>query len=215
MCIFRNIFILVFVCFILIACKGQIQNKQGKVVNVNPIQTTSKIKHGVYSDDTSKICKCPAQYELKDSSELIHIKEQFYKNKDGHLYEITSAFIESGNPNNSPQFRDYFNGYFSQEVDALTFEPLEGWYAKDKNYVYYYRPLSGGTQISKIDKADTKTFKLLTGHYKYAMDKNFYYDETQFIKGFVPNITKQKLDNKKRIIEMTCNNKNYRFEIME
>ncbi|MEI9956710.1 MAG: DKNYY domain-containing protein [Ferruginibacter sp.] len=53
----------------------------------------------------------------------------------------------------------YFNGYFSQEVDPLTFEPLDGWYAKDKNYVYYYRPVSGGMQISKIDTADSKTFK--------------------------------------------------------
>jgi hypothetical protein len=211
----ENFFYFGLLCFLLTACKGLTPNKQETFSNIDTTQSTRKIKHCVYSDDTSEICKCPAQYELKDSSNLIHIKDQFYKNKDGHLYEKTSAFIESGNPNNSPQFKDYFNGHFSQEVDALSFEPLDGWYAKDKNFVYYYRPVSGGMQISKIDTADTKTFKLLAGHYKYATDKKFFYNELDIIKGFIPNKTNLKIDNKGRVIEMICNKKKYKFEIVE
>ncbi len=152
-----------------------------------------------------------AQLELKDSSLLTHIKGQFYKSKPGQLFERT--FGQKEIDGHLTDF-EYFNGYISQEVDPLTFEPLDGWYAKDKNYVYYYRPVSGGMQFSKIDTADSKTFKLLAGHYKYAVDKNFFYDELEIIEGFVPNKTNLKFDNKGRAIEMTCNKKIYKFELV-
>jgi hypothetical protein len=213
-----EIFTVALLTFLLTACisktdKTKEESKQTttqqKVINVAPISF-----HSVYSSDTSKNCKCPLQFDLNYSSNLTHIKDQFYKSATGHLYEKTTAQKESDKPGEL-KWVDYFNGYFSQEVDPLTFETLDGWYAKDKNFVYYYRPVSGGMQISKIDTADTKTFKLLAGHYKYAMDKNFFYDEPQIIEGFIPSKTNLKTDNKGRIIEMTCNNKTYKFEIVK
>ena len=199
--------------FLLEACNGKTQNKQQPATQKENISQTTISYHSVYSDDTSKNCKCLIQFDLNDSSKLIHIKDQFYKSATGHLYEKTwSQQLLKGQDTLSWVL--YFNGYFSQEVDPLTFEPLDGWYAKDKNYVYYYRPLSGGMQISKIDTADTKTFKLLAGHYKYAMDKNFFYDEPQIINGFTPSKTILKLDNKGRVSEMTSNNKTYKFELV-
>ena len=200
--------------FLLTACNQTTQNKQEQTTalkeNINP---TTIFYHCVYSDDTSKNCKCPIQFDLNDSSKLTHIKDQFYKSTTGHLYEKTWS-QQQLKGQDTLSWVLYFNGYISQEVDPLTFEPLEGWYAKDKNYVYYYRPVSGGMQLSKIDTADTKTFKLLAGHYKYAMDKKFFYDEPEIIEGFAPSKTNLKLDNKGRVIEMTYNNKTYKFELV-
>lgn len=207
----KTIFYFGLICFVLTACYEQTQNKEQKSVVTDTAQITTIIKHCVYSDDTSKLCKCTIEFELKDSLELTHIKDQFYKSKTGHLYERT---IEMKEVNGHLTDNEYFTGYFSQEVDPLSFKPLDGWYAKDKNYVYYYRPVSGGMQISKIDTADTETFNLLAGHYKYAMDKNFFYDEPTIIEGFIPNKTKLKLDNKGRVFEMTDGNKIFRFELV-
>jgi hypothetical protein len=210
----KNLFYFGLTCLVFTDCNEQTQKKQQKSSAVDTTQLKTSIKHCVYSNDTSQLCKCPAEYAVKDSFKLTHIKDQFYRSKEGHLYEKTIATKEV---QGHDTFVDvtYFNGQFSQEVDPLTFQPLDGWYAKDTNCVYYYRPVSGGMQISKIDTADTKTFKLLVGHYKYAMDKNFFYDEPQIIKGFVPSKTNLKLDNKGRVTEMICNNKTYKFEIVE
>ncbi len=155
---------------------------------------------------------CPAQFDLKDSLMLKHVKNQFYRSSTGHLYERTKAQKE--NPKKIT-FVEYFNGYFSQEVDPYTFKELDGWYAKDKNFVYYYRPTSGGMQILKLQKADVKTFKILAGHYKYASDKNYFYDETDIIEGFKPIKTTFKYDKKKRVKEMTSGNKKYSFETVD
>jgi hypothetical protein len=202
------------VTLVLRACSGKKQHKQQQSPTDTAAITQAQISyHSAYSDDSSKNCKCPIQFGLKDSSKLMHVKDQFYKSATGHLYEKTWS-------NRQLQGQDtlssvlYFNGYISQEVDPLTFGPLAGWYAKDKSYVYYYRPASGGMQLSKIDKADTKTFRLLEGHYKYGMDKNFFYDESQIIAGFITGKTNLKSDNKGRVIEMTCNNKTYGFELV-
>lgn len=191
--------------FVLTACQQPISQKENSTKTVG-------ILHGVYSDGTSKKCKCPIEFELNDSSKLTHIKDLFYKSETGHLYEKTSALRQLKGEDTLSSVL-YFNGYLSQEIDPLTFEPLDGWYAKDKNYVYYNRPVSGGMWISKIDMADAGTFKLLPGHYKYAMDKNYYYNETRIIEGFLPAGTKQKTDSKGRICEITCNNKKYNFEL--
>lgn len=67
-------------------------------------------------------------------------------------------------------------------------------------------------QIIKIVSADTKTFQLLAGHYKYAQDKNFFYEDADIIEGFIPGKTILKFDNKKRVIQMTCNKKKYKLE---
>ncbi|MBB6372475.1 DKNYY domain-containing protein [Chryseobacterium shigense] len=159
----------------------------------------------------SDSCNCSAEFESKDSIKLVHIKNQFYKSKTGHLYEKTEAQREI---NGHLKEIEYFNGSFSQDVDPLTFEPLDGWYAKDKNYIYYYRPVSGGMQISKLDKADNKTFKILPGQYKYGADKNYFYDGTEIIDDFVPNKTNFKLNSKGQIFEMECNQRKYKFELV-
>lgn len=208
------IFLFEIIFFFLTACNGLTQTEQQALSDSDTAPFMPPFKHCVYADDTSELCRCPAEYELKDSIQLTHIKDQFYKGKTGHLYEKTMATKEVQGQDTLVDVT-YFNGHFAQEVDPLTFEPLDGWYAKDKNYVYYYRPVSGGMHISKIDAADSKTFKLLSGHYKYAMDKNNFYDEPQIIKGFSPKKTNLKLDNKGSVIAMTCNNKTYEFEIVE
>lgn len=206
-----EIFVTVLLLVVLTDCKSPNNIKKETTTNLNIINQKPISNHCIYSSDTSKNCKCPAQFELKDSLQLTHIKGQFYKSNTGHLYERTVGVKER---NGHLTDHEYFNGYFSQEVDPLSFKPLDGWYAKDKNYVYYYRPVSGGMQISKIDTADNKTFKLLAGHYKYAMDKNFFYDEPQIIDGFIPSKTNLKLDSKGRVIEMTCKKEIYKFELV-
>ncbi len=189
-----------FASFLMMSCGEQTQLKQPTAVVIEKEPLSN------HSD-----CSCPAQFDLKDSLQLTHVKDQFYRSTTGHLYERTIGLKEI---NGHLTDNEYFNGYFSQEVDPLSFEQLDGWYAKDKSSVYYYRPVSGGMQISKIDTADTKTFNLLGGHYKYAMDKNFFYDELQIIDGFIPNKTKLKRDNKGRVIEMAYKNKTYKFELV-
>ncbi|MDI9309306.1 MAG: DKNYY domain-containing protein [Limnohabitans sp.] len=154
---------------------------------------------------------CLVQFELKDSLKLKHIKNQFYKSTTGHLYQKTVAQREV---NGHLADVIYFNGYFSQEIDPLSFEELDGWYAKDLNNVYYYRPTSGGMLIVKLEKADVKSFKILDGHYKYASDKNNFYNETEIIEGFKPNQTILTLDKKKRVRKMLCGNKKYKFEVV-
>jgi hypothetical protein len=187
---------------------GQEQHKQAnQKENVNPMSISY---HCVYAGDSSKNCKCPIQLDLKDSSKLTLIKGRFYKSATGHLYEKNWSQQQLAGQDTLTEVL-YFNGYFSQEVDPLTFQPLEGWYAKDKRHVYYYRPVSGGTQISKIDTADTRTFQLLAGHYRYARDKNFFYDEVEIIEGFIPAKTHLQMDDKGQVIEMTCENKVYKF----
>jgi hypothetical protein len=200
--------------FLMTACNGRGQNKEQQPTTPKENVSQTPISyHCVYSDDNSKNCKCQIQFDLKDSSKLTHIKDEFYKSATGHLYEKTWSQRQLKGQD-TLNWILYFNGHLSQEVDPITFEPLDGWYAKDKNYVYYYRPVSGGMQISKIDSADTKTFKLLAGHYKYGMDKNFFYDEFQIIDGFIPSKTNLKYDLKRRAIEMSCNNKSYKFELV-
>ena len=84
--------------------------------------------------------------------------------------------------------------------------------SKSKKYVYYFRPVSGGMQISKLDKADPKTFKILDGHYKYGMDNNYFYEDADIIKDFKPLKTKFEKDKKGKIIALISNNQKYKLE---
>jgi len=196
---------------ILTSCKQASEKNNSNKTDTNKTEIRKFVPNEEFLTKHSDSCGCSSQFELKDSLNLTHIKNQFYKSKTGHLYERTIGQREiEGHLIDV----EYFNGSFLQEVDPMTFEPLNGWYAKDKNNVYYYRPVSGGMQISKIASADRKTFAILKGHYKYGFDKNHYYDETEIIENFIPSKTNLKLDKKGRVFEMNCNKRNYKFEIV-
>lgn len=192
------------------ACRERTRHQQSPIQkeNTSPEPTAY---HRVDADNSAENCKCPVQFDLKDSAKLTPIKGPFYKSATGHLYEKNwSQQPLAGRDTLTAVL--YFNGYFSQEVDPLTFQSLEGWYAKDKSHVYYYRPVSGGMQISKIDSADVNTFRVLTGHYKYARDKNFFYEDAAIIKGFIPGKARLRVNNKGKAIEMiTGAHKSYKF----
>jgi DKNYY family len=197
--------------FSLQSCSGQkIKNK--KELESSKKETVKKKLsfHNVFSDDATKNCTCALEFELKDSSKLTHLKELFYMSETGHLYEITIAQKEI---KGQKGFVDvtYFNGNFSQEVDPYTFQSLDGWYAKDKNNVYFYRPVSGGMMILKIYNADCKSFKILEGHYKYAVDKNYFYEKISVIKGFNPKNTKILKDKNKKIVGILSGRKKFEF----
>jgi hypothetical protein len=148
------------------------------------------------------VCKCPVQFELADSQQLTHIKHVFYKSKTGHLYERTMGATEI---NDHLVDYEYFNGQIQQEVDPLTFRPLEGsWYAIDKQNVYYYRPVSGGMRIYKIDGADVKTFKTLDKHhYRYAKDKYHFYQDFNIIENYYPKSTVFQRDERGKTISLS------------
>jgi hypothetical protein len=142
-----------------------------------------------------------AQLELKDSSILIHIKGQFYKSQAGQLFERSFADREVNGVDSLVSI-EYFNGKLPQVIDPFTFEQLDGWFAKDKNFAYYYRPTSGGMLIAKLDSANVKTFKVLEGHYKYAVDKNHVFCETSICENLNPSILKIIRNDQNRIVKL-------------
>lgn len=128
-----------------------------------------------------KCCACDIEIQLSDSLQLKHIKGDFYENESGHLYHKTISVTPH-------REITYFDGTVSQDLDPYTFKH-EGFYAKDKNSVFTYRPRSGGIQIFKIDEADLETFEEMDGCF-CAKDKNHFYNESEIIEGFVPGKAK-------------------------
>jgi len=166
-------------------------------------------------NDSSKLVDSPKTGDFDiDSSKLTHIKNQFYKDQLGQLFERTVAGREVAGVDTLVSI-EYFNGEIPQDIDPLTFEPLGGWYAKDKKNVYFYRPFLWGQQILNIDKADVKTFEVLKGNYKYAKDKNHFYEDSGIIEGFVPSKSKLHEDKSGKIIRITCNNKSFDFGFVQ
>ncbi len=185
-----NIFFLLILVVKTINTNAQITSNSSEL-NKNKIE-----KHYSICQSSEERCKCVVEYELKDSIELIHIKKQFYRSNSGHLYEKTDGTKDGKN------YFIYFAGCISQEIDPTSFVELDGWYAKDKRNVYYFRPVSGGMQISKLEKADTKTFKILKGEYKYGIDKNHLFNETDIIENINVNKIKFLKDKKGKIIKI-------------
>lgn len=73
-----------------------------------------------------------------------------------------------------------------KEADIKTFVPLNDYFAKDNNYVYWHS--------SKIDKADPQTFQFLDDtKYEnsfsdyYTRDKNYFFYETKILKNVDAN----------------------------
>ncbi len=186
--------IILFITFLLIYC-----TKERKIVP----HSKKRDDHFV-NKSSRKFERYPAEYDLKDSVKLVHIKNNFYKNKYGFLYQKTFAQKEF---NGHLKDIEYFNGVIPQEIDPHTFQPIENsWFAKDNRTIYYYHPTSGGIQISKIKNADVQTFHVLKGNYKYAADKNNFYKETEIIEKFIPLRTKQITDDKGEVIKLKMSN---------
>lgn len=143
----------------------------------------------------------PNEFELADSLQLSHIKNQFYKGTTGHLYERTFRQHET-TPDDTTMFAEYFNGIVDQDIDPITFEELNGWFAKDTNYVYYYRPMSGGMMSVKISEAIPKTFKIIKGEYEFAVDKYHVYFKSDCLKGLNPHYLKIVKGNEGRILKL-------------
>ena len=169
----------------LASCHSSIDNKQVRQ------------KQSIQSDKTGILI----QRELADSSKLTHVKGVFYRDSEGHLYERTIADREI----NGKSFLvsvEYFNGKIPQEIDPLTFEILDGWYAKDKHFAYYYRPTSGGMLAIKLDKADANSFKIFRGHYQYAADKNHVFKDSEILENVKPEKAKVITDKNGDIISV-------------
>lgn len=191
--------VIFFITFLLISCSK----------NENTVQIKEKANNDV-NLLSQKIEKHPAEYALKDSVKLSRIKNDFYKNDYGFLYQKTSAQKEF---NGHLKDVEYFNGVIAQEIDPNTFQQIESsWFAKDHENIYYFRPTSGGMQISKIKSADIKTFQILKGNYKYAVDKNNFYKETDKIEGFIPLKTEQIQDHSGKVIKLKMANSEMNLE---
>jgi DKNYY family len=135
-----------------------------------------------------------------DTLKLYHqVKDLFYS-KGGHLYQLTTAQIVD--QPDTLHWREYLNGKIPQDLDPISFEQMDGWYAKDKNFVYYYRPVSGGMLIVKIENADVNTFKILKGYYRYAMDRNHVYEELNIIEDLSPTNLKVNYDTEGKPISL-------------
>lgn len=183
------------------------------LTNCNELRQDKTPKSEQQKDNNPKTEKITrndlAELELKDSSMLKHIRGQFYKSKAGQLFERTFADREIYGVDTLVPV-EYFNGTLSQDIDPLTFEQLDGWFAKDKNFAYYYRPTSGGMLVGKLEKADTKTFKVLSGDYKYAVDKNFVFDENQILKNLNPATLKIERGANGQVTKLTCGTTSYK-----
>lgn len=159
-------------------------------------------------EENKIIGKDVAQLELKDSSTLKHIKDQFYRNKTGQLFERTFANREVNGIDTLVSI-EYFNGKIPQDIDPLTFEQLDGWFAKDKNFAYYYRWVSGGMLCSKLKQADSRSFKMLAGEYLYAIDKKHVFKETEILDGINPLNMKIVRDKEGGILKIISGKKTY------
>lgn len=196
---FRNIFKL-YLLFFFAACSE----------NKSKTKYSQPSAENILKKDNRKSEKYPAQYELQDSVQLTHIKNIFYRNEFGFLYEKTMAQREL---DGSLKDVEYFNGIISQEIDPNSFQQIgDSWFAKDHKNVYYSRPTSGGKQITKIENADANTFKILDGNYRYAVDKNNFFYETEKMKDFIPSKTEQIKDKEGKVVTLIMKNKKVNLE---
>jgi len=129
-----------------------------------PQKTTAK---------TTAARKEVAELQLKDSAKLVHVKNQFYRSHSGQLFQLTEAAHDVPGSDTLVNFK---------------------YYAKDRNFVYSYRPTSGGMYCFKIDSADYKTFKMLKGETFLAADKKHLYNQGGLVDSINPANMKIKRD---------------------
>lgn len=178
--------------------------------NKSKTEYSKPVTETISQQDNRKFEKYPAQYELQDSIHLTYIKNEFYRNQFGFLYEKTTAQRDI---NGQLKDVEYFNGVISQEIDPDSFQQIgNSWFAKDYKNVYYSRPTSGGREITKVEHADVNTFKIIDGNYKYAVDKGNFFNATEKIEGFIPLKTEQIKNKEGKVIELKMKNKKLDLE---
>lgn len=108
----------------------------------------------------------------------------FYKNKKTDSLYLKTFMFE--NPENPQSKKIYF--YRSvPAIDLASFKVLDhgGYYATDKNHVYIWETNSDGEKIYPLQGADARTFESFG--YRWGMDKEHVYKESQWLKGLQPN----------------------------
>jgi len=180
---------------------------------------SSEVRSNSVTDNNSAVTR-PAridtlsEYSLADSALVTHVKNAFYRSKSGHLYERTFAQIFPEGID-TIAWKEYFNGQIPQTLDPLSFEALDGWFAKDKNAAYYYRPVSGGMIIMKLSVADAKTFKVLAGDYRYAVDSKNVYQESEILEDLDPATLRVIRNKEGRIIKLISGSTHHNVKLVK
>ena len=142
----------------------------------------------------------PIHYPSKDSSKLIHVYKQFYKNENGHLYQLTSYCI--GEHDTLPWKNSYFTQYLPQDLDPFSFREIGLLFAKDNKFIYVCKPTTDGIIIYKIEDADVKSFKVIKGSLN-AKDRKYVYGFFgEIIEGLDPHHLKIVRDKSGDVIKM-------------
>ena len=137
----------------------------------------------------------PTTLQAKDSAKFKPLKEKFYKDKYGKLFEQKQKAIRG--KGDFYYTRIYYDSIvifnigdsiiekpLSEIIDIETFTKLDNGtlFSKDKNYVYYSNVSSGGCYRIIVNGANPKTFKALSD-YKYGMDDKHIFHQSKMIKG--------------------------------
>lgn len=146
---------------------------------------------------------------LADSGKLIHVSNDFYKSKEGHLY-LRNFSTQEVRGIDSPVGIVYFNGAIPQNIDPYTFHVIgDSWYAKDKNAVYFYRPTAGGMFVGKLETADVNTFAVVKGEYLVGTDTQSIYVNGEALQNSNPKSFKIIKDSAGFTIKIISGNRIY------
>jgi hypothetical protein len=130
--------------------------------------------------------------EPKDSADYTHLKSQFYRGKDGKLYERKLAVDKLENDTSYCYFASYdpyLNGYDSLptlldsviDIDSYT-DCDSSSYSKDKKHVYYYfSNTDGGIRYVLEDASPTRFVSL--HDYRWGTDGEHLYCGGGKVKG--------------------------------
>jgi DKNYY family len=137
----------------------------------------------------------PATFQPNDSLRYKQLKDQFYTDKFGKLFE-QKEFARRGRGDfyDTQIYYDsvvlFLNGDSSIEkplseiIDLETFTKLDNGtaFSKDKNYVYYSYFNTSGSRRIIVNGANPKTFKPLSD-YQYGMDDKHIFYQSKMING--------------------------------
>ncbi len=138
-----------------------------------------------------------------DSSRMVKLKSPFYRDAQGHLYLKTIAQREVKNIDTLVDVI-CFNGDIPQFIDVPTFTALDGWYAKDINHIYFFRPYSDGEHLTLVKDADSKSFHIPKGEYLNGEDAQHVFCNGELLKGFIAGKTTYSKDNQGLTVKLRC-----------